>query len=758
MDDLETFYANIPRHLTGPRPNNIGNALIVPGLKHCDVYRRNTGWFRQSALSVYVPAMENFLNNNGKIKMLASLTGRVNSDVLKALEKTKDENLKKKILLNHADTTLNKELPFLKSDPDNWTYQNHLLLYLIASNKLKIRYAISWPYEGAEPQLFHEKCGYFKFPNDEKLSFIGNFNESKGSILSHGERVQVSTSRYTMIPDGSNEKSITHDDKYDIDYYVRELDKQWKGEQEATEIFDINDETLERIKEYSLSKEELLSRKKEEEEKRKRLVNRPLDRNVPRIPSSYNGSDFILRRHQKNALSEWKKNGYKGIFEHATGSGKTVTAICGACDLAKYEKKVLIICVPYQSLADQWVDELENFNIFATRCYETSLNWKDKAPQELSKWRTKKLTESYMAAYVVVNKTLSSDSFQSFLSKIKLDNMIVIGDECHRYASVGGTEPLPDSEYRLGLSATPFRENDDYGTPELIKYFGNKVEPSYTLHDALNDNPPVLTPYDYLPVSVYLNYEEFEEFESKSRLAGANFNLDDDGRISQAALSAIGAMNRIKGSANDKFIKLEKLIPKIDKTNQVLFFCGDGSTEDDDSLNEESFRDIERVSKLVSEQNWIGSHFTHKEKSKERKEILRNFKDGSIDALISIRVLDEGIDIPGVGIAVLMASSRNPRQYVQRRGRILRKSPNKNKALIYDFICMPPKEKASEKASISLILSEVERILEMMQDSSNINISRSYLKNLLQEYTISQSDVNEFNEKTFNQLQKVIND
>ena len=736
MSEFKNFFETIPRHLKGPRPNHIGNSLITPGIEFCNIYRRNTGWFRQSSISIYVPAIEKFLENkNSKIRMLASLTGKVNQDVFKALEKTKDEKNKKNILLKYADRTL-REQTFLIADPDNWTYQNHLLLYLLAKNKLEIRFAISRPFGTETPQLFHEKAGYFKFQNNEELAFLGNFNESKGSIVNHGERVQVFTSLIKERPnDDDSNLACYFDDSRDIKYYIEELDLQWKGFDEGTEVHKVNEDTLQEIKKYSLSSSELknLRNKENNPKKNKNIKLSSLKRNVPVIPSKYKGSEFDLRKHQKEALKNWEQNNYKGILEHATGSGKTISAICGICSIAKKSKKIALISVPFQSLADQWMDELEMFNIYAIKCYESSRNWINKAPQEISKWNNKQDDDSYISVFVTVNKTLSDPRFQKIISEFDLENTIAIGDECHRYAKYNGTKYLPDAFYRLGLSATPFNEGDDIGNNELKDFFGNQIEPRYTLSDALNAIPQVLTNYMYFPISCYLNEEEFEKFREQSAIAAAYYNKDDYGQIPSAASSAIAKMNRIKGSCADKFIKLRNLLPKLNKNDQAIFFCGDGSTEEDekDALTNDS-KDIEKVSSLLFEKGWISSQFTYREKTLERKRILENFSEGSINALVFMKVLDEGIDVPGVGIAVLLASSRNRRQFVQRRGRVLRKSPNKDLAYIYDFICLPPDLNSSD----NLVNAEIERIKEMMADSSNKEMSEKYLKEIMIKYNL----------------------
>lgn len=738
MSEFKKFFETIPRHLKGPRPNHIGNSLITPGIEFCNIYRRNTGWFRQSSISIYVPAIEKFLENkNSKIRMLASLTGKVNQDVFKALEKTKDEKKKKNILLKYADRTL-REQTFLIADPDNWTYQNHLLLYLLAKNKLEIRFAISRPFGTETPQLFHEKAGYFKFQNNEELAFLGNFNESKGSIVKHGERVQVFTSLIKERPnDDDSNLACYFDDSRDIKYYIEELDSQWKGLDEGTEVHKVNDHTLQEIKKYSLSSSELknlrnMQQKVDIEKKDKETiqVNIPsIEINIPKIPKIYKGNKLEDRKHQKNALINWDKSGYKGIFDHATGSGKTLTSIIGLCKLAKKSKTIAIVGVPYQSLADQWVDEFTYFNVDAIKCYKNRNDWEMRAQQALSKFKTYDSDKSYLLTLVVVNKTLKSKAFQNLISEIDPEDLVFIGDECHRYGSENGTKNLPNANYRLGLSATPFSDNimDEKKNKALENYFGKPCD-TFSLKEALKLK--VLCDYRYHIFPTHLTEDEFEAYNDHASKLFLGGDSKEEINMSQAS-----AMGRILGSAKNKFKIFEDYLEKNNLDGRALIFCGDGSTDVDDSdeITEYEKKDIMKAFEILKKHKIRSRFFTYAEVGNKRKQILEDFNNNDVQSLISIRVLDEGIDIPGVESAFLLASSRNRRQFIQRRGRVLRKSKNKKFANIYDFLCLPPR--GIYKSSI--VGKELERIAEINDDciedrAKNIKL----INDIISEYKI----------------------
>ena len=702
--------------------DKIGEDFVNPCLKACTFWRRTTLGFSSSTLKSWGGSFVNILKEVEKIEILADISQFSEKDrtLMRALEHNANSSEKNKTLVRHAENIL---LTALSADKSSSVTRDHiwaLLHYFLASEKLEIRFAIN-KISSNPKNLYHEKSGYFNFPDGESIAHSGSFNESDSGYQYNNESVKIFwKSKEQVIQD-----LIGHPDDYNnFKSTKRDVDADWNGS-EWVEVHKLSKETLKRIKENAPQSYPPPPSKEPD--------NNPIQRNIPLIPESFNGKPFKLNKHQDRALDLWAHDDYSGILEHATGSGKTVTAIVGACKLAKDSKKILVVTVPYQSLGDQWIDELINFNIFATKCFESAANWENVGQQAFSKWRNKSKEVSYIQAYVVVNRTLSTDKFQSFINSFPKEDTIIIGDECHRYAKMSGTQYLPKGRYRLGLSATPFRDGDDFGNAELLSFFG-KIIDSYTLSDALADD--VLTPYNYIPQKIYLTDDEYELFLAKAKLAGQFYNKDDYGQISTSAQAAIGAMNRIKGSAENKFIQLQKLIPKLDKYKQAILFCGDGSTDDDETIDgDDQIRDIEQASIILDENDWISCQFTCKEKTHQRHQILKDFKNENINALVSIRVLDEGIDIPGVGIALLIASSRNKRQYVQRRGRVLRKSDNKDKAFIYDFICLPPKELSQGS---TLVDGEFERLIEMYKDCDNKQECVNFIEDLSTTYHLSE--------------------
>jgi len=161
---------------------------------------------------------------------------------------------------------------------------------------------------------------------------------------------------------------------------------------------------------------------------------------------------------------------------------------------------------------------------------------------------------------------------------------------------------------------------------------------------------------------------------------------------------------------------------KSDKKNSIVF-CGQGTSKG---------RDIERAVKILKKNDWDVSSIVHsiggKEQKKiERKKIIENFIDNGIDAIAAIKVLDEGIDVPSIKTAYIIASTKNRRQFVQRRGRVLRKSSNKNFAVIYDFVVQPPFS-AGDKAK-KLVENEIMRMEELGKDAMNLTQIEKFINN-----------------------------
>jgi len=726
ISNLEDWYKN--------GPDNIGRDLLQPCLKHCVTWRRGTLGFSSSALKAWAGSFVNIVENVEKIEILADISHVNINDkkLMLALEHTTTPEEKRKALFIYGENIILKALQADRSN-DSHKYTWTLLHYLLASEKLEIRFASNKISEG-DRNLYHPKGGYFTFPDGEAVAHDGSFNESESGHQYNNETVHVfhkskEEKRFWRVADSVNED--------------------WNGTA-YVEVYKLSRKTLNKIKENAPDKYPLPPpRKPVGPDVIKPSQEEVVRKNFPIIPTRLWGEEFKLRKHQEEAMRKWIDQNGLGLLWHATGSGKTITSLYTLSRIALEgdgNKVISIIHVPFTPLADQWVDELLKFNLSAIKCYGPSAIWTTKLNLELEKFQ--QATSPFVMPLVVIDKTFFMEPFQNVLHQIEQkykNKLFYICDECHRFAKKDKTKKLPEAIYKMGLSGTPFNTDDGsaVGDQELKSYFGDVCD-KYEIAEALRDD--VLTPYDYHPVECYLNEDELievKEWEKKIAQGG----WDENGEPNEGSSIASGGRNRLLAKVEDKFRKFTNIINKPDVRNykeQTLFFAGDGSTEidiekDQNSHSENiSLKVLEKFGRILANHNWNWSRFTSDESPSERKEILSQFSQGIIDAVLAIRILDEGIDIPGVKTAFLLASTSNKRQFVQRRGRILRKAEGKTKAVIYDFIVLPP-----EGVNCGFVNREINRLVVIGRDSSNKSNIQDIVKSIISRYNIRDENLEE---------------
>ncbi len=718
IKNLKPFYKN--------GTDNIGNDFLKPCLKNCVMWRRGTLGFSSSALKTWAGSFTNILENVQKIEILADISHVSDKQLVLALEHNASEEEKRKTLIKHSEKIILTAIgaDMTESTPREYIWK--LLHYLLASEILEIRFATNTITTGNR-NLYHPKGGYFLFENGEAVAHDGSFNESESGHQFNNETVHVfhkskEEDRFIMVQ--------------------RSVDEDWFGN-DYVKVSKLSKEVMQKIKlnaPKKFPKPPSKASTNEEHIEVKKI-------NIPEIPETLWGQKFELREHQDKAYKEWIRQEAKGILWHATGSGKTITSLYALSKVALAGNKfIAIIHVPFTPLADQWIEELKKFNLHAIKCYGSSVRWTNEL--EIAMLKFVQAEKPFVQPLVVIDKTFFMKSFQEILEKMDNEpsnNIFYICDECHRFAKKDRTKKLPNATFKMGLSGTPFNseDNSSIGDIELINYFGEVCD-KYEIAEAMADK--VLTQYDYIPIKCYLNDDELEEVRELERKIGQG-GFDEDGMPTEASNIASGFRNRLLAKVEDKFDKFIQLIDQDDvksKKEQSLFFVGDGSTELDLEQNDGTNSDVqikvlEKFGKILADRGWGYKQFTAGESSSERANIINDFKDGHIDAILAIRILDEGIDLPGVMKAFLLASTSNRRQFVQRRGRILRRAEGKEKAVIYDFIVLPP-----EGENCSFVRREVDRLIEIGQDSlpESKNNSVSLVNELINSYKV---DDNTFN-------------
>lgn len=701
--------------------DNILEDFYFPTLSVANRYDRAVGFFSASTISYAAQALSVFVKHGGQIRLiLGAFSDQEDLEAVKRGYKEKDISEK-----------IGNELLSMISNVSDELFQNRFdtLSWLVAHGRLDVKIALR------ERGMYHDKVGIITDEAGDRVVFAGSANESTHALLPTHNYESINVFR-TWIPEQAEF----------YDPHIESFERLWRNESQSTAVIDIPTA----VKEKLIATARALDYTPDPEIEAA-IAARILGKTgsahsttsgKPREPATINGQPFKMRDHQIAALEAWRAKGdFQGTFDLATGAGKTITAIHAIVRLSEaIDGLACVIAAPYQNLADQWVDILATFNIYPVKCYVSRAQWEEKLRNMVHELT---MGSRKFGAIVVVNRTLKSPEFQDNLSKIKGSHLLWIGDECHHHTSKAYEGFLPEhARYRIGLSATPEHYLDEERNERLNEFYGDIVY-SYTLKQAIKDK--VLTPYVYYPHLVEFTESEAEEFVELSEQIG-RIMARQNGKASEMTPQLTGLLMRrarLVGSAANKLPALQAVLAGKKPTQHTLFYCGDGSVETDEgetgseeSINQ-SKRQVEAVSAMLHGMSWDVSRFTSRESRKDRDNILENFRLGIIDAMVAIRCLDEGIDVPACSTAYILASSRDPRQFVQRRGRILRRSPGKEQALIHDFIVVLPEgyEGSSEYAK-RLIKSELGRVAEFSSLSENRSEAYDALAPVLRAYDL----------------------
>ena len=410
-----------------------------------------------------------------------------------------------------------------------------------------------------------------------------------------------------------------------------------------------------------------------------------------------NEKEIKLWDYQKEAIQKWSENNHKGIFEMATGTGKTFTALgCLKNVLGKSEKLFVVITCPYQHLVQQWRKEVDIFGFdFDKAMIADSSNrfWKDELADSLIELS---IGDKSTLFVLTTHRTFSSADFIKILKSYKHNfDSFLIADEVHGLgAEISLNGLLENYEKRLGLSATPQRWFDEFGTDELYDYFGGVVF-EFSLEKAITTINPAtdetyLTPYEYSPKFISLDDEELDEYIDITRNIAFKFAASKKNSYEQKKLQSLlfKRANIIKNAYN-KYEALEQILDDLGQNSRwIIVYCSD--------------KQINKVMEIINKRRIKAHRFTMSEGTKpelkykgdsEREYLIKKFAKGDYECLVAMKCLDEGVDIPPARIAILMASSGNPREHIQRIGRVIRRYENKEKAIIYDIIVTPPMDK-----------------------------------------------------------------
>lgn len=679
--------------------NDIVNDFYAPVLSEAVSYDRIAGFFSSSSLAIAARGMSGFIANGGKMRLICSpILNPTDYDIIQKI-------------VNNGDLTI-EDLGVNYTDIESEFEANHVkaLGWMLSNGLLEIKLALIVGDDGylmskdevLSIGLFHQKVGILQDKEGNKLSFSGSINETASAWLNNDEEFKVF-------------KQWEQSSEYFEKDFER-FDNLWKGNKKFVHVYDlpsaIRNELIRYCKDFeldSISVKNYLSYKKE--------------------ISKFENGGIALFYYQKLALQKWEKCGFRMLFEMATGTGKTRTAVCAMQYLMSQNKKLIaIVTCPQNTLARQWKEnEVEKLGIKANivRIVDgTNKNWANDLKNLLLQ---NGIGFANHCIVYTTHDTASSDRFIDIVNGNlhKSSKVLFIGDEVHWLGAKKMRKALLDRyDYRIGLSATPSRWFDDNGTKFLEEYFGNNHF-EFTIKDALNEVNPLtgkhfLVNYYYNLFSVSLNDVEADDYYRLTERIIKLYRLKEhDSEAEENYNRLLERRADIIKNAENKYqvLKnvLENLRIKSELENLIIFV---------------SPQQKESVKNMLFEMNIPFHQLTQAEGTKEeerfggiseRQHIINCFKQKIYKVLVAIKCLDEGIDIPTATRGILMASSTNPREYIQRIGRIIRQSSEKEFAFLYDIYVNSIENFDGEMADIErkIRMNEKKRLMEISDNALN---------------------------------------
>lgn len=646
-----------------------------PCLGASDQYDRAVGYFRSSVFSLAKGALVRFARREGEMRMVCSPD--LKEEDVEAIYQGLDN---RRLVIGRA---LKREINKLIDD-DRLRARTKVLATLVEVGALKVKVAFRTGGRGN----YHEKIGIFQDSQGDRVTFKGSSNETWDAWHEHGNLESFDV--FCSWSGGTDEERSRRHANY--------FDRLWDGEVSGLDVKPIPEIAKDHLLSIAEPGLEDLDLEKEDEEERGTITTGEPWSSLPYAPFP----------HQEEALENWKDRGKKGILKHATGSGKTYTAV-----LALYEHLrgggTALVVVPSNVLLQQWMKEIK----FSLGDVDLLL-----AGGGNSKWKKDRQLQAFTSPESdlgrrIVLSTLQTARTENFRRNVRDGNhLMIVVDEVHRSGSeVNSNIYTLDTGSRLGLSATPRRYGDPAGTQKIFSYFDGIVEPVFTLEDAIREER--LVEYTYHPHTVPLRPEEAERWDSMTqkvrkeyaRCAGAE---DEDGsvQLSERLKHLLIQRARIAKKAESKLDLAEQILDDYQEEERWLVYC-----EDTDQLDE--------LYQRVRDKNFSPIKY-HSKMTGGKEETLEFFKEfGGV--LLSIRCLDEGVDIPRTTHALILSSSKNPREFVQRRGRVLRIAPDfpdKRIAHIHDALVVP-RSTAGEADRTSLVKTELSRALQFANTALN---------------------------------------
>lgn len=657
----------------------IANGFLVPALKCTKLYQRSVGFFSSGVFEPIIDGIVALARNDGRIQLIAS--PKLSAADVAAIK----EGYRQKEEV-YEQTFSNDFLEAIEGLNDD---QLKLLATLIAKGVLDIKIAVTKTIGD-----YHDKLGILEDFDGNVIVFYGSSNSSLNGYQDNYEKLRVVKSW-----DENQTASIIDEQN--------EFASLWNGTNPYVTTYEYKESAKKNILQV--------------------INNRKTD-----IKSKAT-QPVVLRDYQEQAIKAWVDNSYHGFYVMATGTGKTWTAIYSAKKLLSEHESMIVICAPYKHLIRQWTDDVVKVfpEVKVIMVSSENQNWETQLTDEIIR---KKYQQTNQIIIISTIASFNMERFNNALSKSKEDKLLVV-DEAHRFTN--RTDEMKEKfKYMLGLSATPFSGTSAKKGYELMQFFGGQVF-NLPIEKALGK---YLVNYYYRPIFVNSTEDEEGRFKSYSqKIAGCfrnNICIDPDQLV-----KSLRNRLRVISMAEEKKTHIDEILSQIKEKDHFVVYCGDGKLFNDDT-NEE-MRHIRFVKGELDKHGYKPSQFTAKENMHERMVLVDEFNKGNITALSAIRCLDEGINIPSIKGALILSSNDDYREFVQRRGRILRKYAGKKDATIYDVIVLPSEDlQAWAKIELRRFLEYAKLALNWEKTESPAEESlKDVLDNLCMRYGLSIDDI-----------------
>ena len=734
------------------------NDFYRPALKNCKLYQRSSGYFSSTTFAHVAKEILEFIEAKGKMELIAS--PMMSESDIKILEQNDSE--RKKILSIFF-------LETLKNDPDNLKLQFSKLMAYMLTNKIdgkpQLEIKIAIPTYG--PGIYHQKIGIMHYDNGERIAFSGSINET-------GMGWKGNKENFTVFKSWGNDTHVQG-----IVDNQRIFNNLWGGSDKEILIFDLPEAVKKHLLKIRPKSDAEL--KETIEKVKKIIIDESKQNEQENIPES---KAFIkLKDHQIEARNKWFENDLCGLLEMATGTGKTFTAFGCINKLQKlHNRTAIIIACPQKHLVEQWKHELLRYNLGVDEsekviiekmviCNSDYPKWKNEFEEILHDYNIPPIgSHKHITNNIVIfttHATLSSDIFTQKVLKIKNAKKFLIVDEVHNITSDSSEKTLlKEYDCRLGLSATPTRHMDDEGTGILTTYFHSKdchkINPA-TAKICSKCNKPLITysldletaihklhvlcPYEYYPYYVRLTSEEMDIYNNlTSIIARAEQKRNKGLHLTEYEKYAFLARADLIANAENKDRMLDDILT-LEFNNRLhltLIYCTNNPRPE---ALPDTPKQLERVKNILFSKGIKSDSVTYEDPTKYRGDILSRLQGGIFNCVTAVKCLDEGVDVPAVETGIFMASSGNPKQFVQRRGRILRKNDLTNKTLakIYDILVAPPLPSPDIDISLNerkLIAKELLRHKEFALISNNKQQAIERINDVANEYGINLDQLN----------------